>query len=972
MRNVTILCRAGGNRVALDYAKVISGQGFPVLVNFPSMDQYPWADEAEHLINARTGALIFIISADHFPRANKDNRPSNSDTEALHKALAQHAANPRFKLYLVVISDEVEELVKSSPWMTRLQWLRDSPKTREDILAALREPFDAGASRAEISAFNNVASIIGDLEGASNIQLVASESVSADRVSYEIFRCDHRVREEVAYYLHLHRGITISNTARHLAANHPHIANPATPKMIVLSVEKGQVRPSDRLNNIKTAFACDSVEYLESLVSKLIANVAADAKVSGGRSAPRTFVQPQVRERRNQPPRDYSTVTGWLSGPQSGALILVGQGGIGKTWAMLNLRELITSGGLTFSRQINRSVVFITSTDVTRGLVRASFQGEGITLYDLYVASQMAAAGDIAAASPLPKDTFYNALELGSLIVFVDGLDEVMTRYRSQFDPIHFFDDLGSRLTPESDGKVVISCRTLFFDQEDFRLAPGIKVLELLAFDRQRRDEFLNEPLAALPRKLQKAIALSERLAALPDGGGYVPFVLDLIKDVIRKEADGDEEEAAEQYQSTILTSTDVNDRIVGQFCKRETAKTPDPIRALSVDEQVQIFCRLARQLESAKGGIHREVLEEIMGACLKKKEVSAYADHFLNHPFISQEDYEQHKLVQFRFDFMPEYFLMLDTVGRIRSDTPITVEDVRIMGKFCALNSPFCRGIVDRLALQDSDFYFKLIQMNEQATSIISEQLFPEDLDILIPDSAVAQFSYALVSLLAAHEARNQPLQRDRFTEALRQVFGSNQALRGVALLDGFVRDDERIRIDFRDLHVEDCLFRAVDVWNCAYNADTVFSRCRFMNCPGTFASSSGMQDATFDTTCQLDEEFERIYARGHNKVRHTQDQHTDAIKSFLEDFYRQAHFRPKVYERLERFYGKSSSVVPFKKLYPIMRRFGVIEEHDTGRFLEVAVAKSAMAAAEQLITQNILSGALEDVAIELHKSAR
>ncbi|HEX8480945.1 MAG TPA: hypothetical protein VF650_03485 [Allosphingosinicella sp.] len=931
------------------------------------MEGYSQTDDPEHLVNANTGALIFVISADHFPRGAKASG-GNGDADALRKALRLLSPNNGFKLYLIVIDDEAEALVKST-WMNDLQWLRDSPKTREDILASLREPFNGTSQWREISAFKNVASIIGDLEPASTIRLLARESVSAERVSYEIFRCDHRVRNEVAYYIHLHRGITISNTSRHLAAQHPEVAA-APGKMIVLSVEKGHVRPGDRVAHVKTAFACEAVEYLESLVSKLIRNAAVEAHVAGGRSAPRTFVKPQVRERPHHPPSDYSIVTSWLSGPQSGALILVGQGGIGKTWAMLNLRELITSGAMSFSRQIDRSVAFIASTDVTRGLGRGAFEEQGITLYDLYYASQMAASGDGSPASPLPKEMFYNALELGSLIVFVDGLDEVMTRYRSQFDPIHFFNDLSTRLSGESDGKVVISCRSLFFDQEDFRLYPGIKVLELLAFDTERRNEFLREALEGLPRKLEKATALSESLAALPDGR-YVPFVLDLIKDVIRKEADGDEQEAIEPFNSDLLTSNNLNDRIVGQFCRRETGKTPDPIRSLPVDEQVRVFCRLARQMEAAKGGIHRAAFEAILESCLNKKEVGAYAEHFLSHPFISQEDYAQRQLVQFRFDFMPEYFLVLDATARIRADVPIDEEDIRIFTKFCAFNTPFCCGLVERLHYDDLEFYLKLMQMNEQATAVIAEGFPAEDADILRPDSAKAKFSYAVVSLLAAHESRNQPLQRERFTEALKQVFGGDRSLKGVVLLDGFVRDDERIRIDFRDVHVENSLFRAVDVWNCTYNKETVFSYCRFMNCPGSFAPSSGMQDATIDATCQVDEDFERTYARGHIKTRSTQDQNIEAIKSFIEDFYRQAHFRAVNKLNLERFYGKSNSVVPFKRLFALMKRHKVIDERDKGHYVEVAVARTAMAAAEQLITQNMLASPLEEIAIELRNSS-
>ncbi len=71
--------------------------------------------------------------------------------------------------------------------------------------------------------------------------------------------------------------------------------------------------------------------------------------------------------------------------------------------------------------------------------------------------------------------------------------------------------------------------------------------------------------------------------------GLYVPFVLDLIKDLMLEQADVTPSQF-EFFQSDILDSSDPNDRIVGQFCQRETLKVLDPIRELSVDDQVRIF----------------------------------------------------------------------------------------------------------------------------------------------------------------------------------------------------------------------------------------------------------------------------------------------------------------------------------------------------------------------------------------------
>lgn len=68
----------------------------------------------------------------------------------------------------------------------------------------------------------------------------------------------HRFRRVVQYYIHLHRGITISNTSRHLAENHRNISQ-HNEKIFLLGIEKGQTRLEERLSNVRQAFNCQEV-----------------------------------------------------------------------------------------------------------------------------------------------------------------------------------------------------------------------------------------------------------------------------------------------------------------------------------------------------------------------------------------------------------------------------------------------------------------------------------------------------------------------------------------------------------------------------------------------------------------------------------------------------------------------------------------------------------------------------------------
>lgn len=954
--------------MALAYAKLVKEAGLPLLVNFPSKDGYQIAEPAQ-LVSSRTAAIIVIVSEDLFPTSGHDPK-IKIENEVIQALFSVARTNTGPRMFLVVV-DEVSEVRIQNTWMSQLQWLRDSAITREQILERLRDLAESEPANEEMSAFDNAASIISAVELGSTIERIAAERVSAEKISYEIFECRHKIRQgDVHYYVHLHRWITISNTAAHLKLKYSHIFG-SRDQTIVLSIEKGQRRLKDRIANIQTAFSCKDVQYLEGIASKLVSETMDVVSPARTHMVARKFVEPQVRKGlgTSNPPSEYRCVTDWLGSPRSGVLVLVGQGGIGKTWAMMNLRQIISTRRLHFTKPTDRNVVFISSTDIARGYGRLLHQAQEITLYDLYCASRDTDDTEDPRGRRLSRETFYNALELGSLIVFIDGLDEIITRHRGRFNAISFFNDLTERLTGESDGKVVVSCRNIFFDRDECQiLFPYIETLELLAFDSDRRHKFFSDGLGEMPRRFKRAVDLSDRIAALPDGR-FVPFVLDLIKDVLLEQADESGGDDVDRFQSEILNPSDVYDRVVGQFCHREMVKILDPLHELSVDEQVRIFCGVARHSGAPIGEVSRSVLELMVSALMRRKDVKGYVDNFVTHPFISQDVFASSRIVDFRFDFMPEYFLMLDALQRLVEGAGVDKDDIRVYNRFCSMNSPFCQGIVSRVTIPATDFRFRLIQMYEQAWDVI-EKDFPapeEELEILEPDSAVAHFSFALVSLLAAYETRLGPLASESFTSALREVFGVGDVLRRVALLDGFIREEERLKIDFRGLRVEECLFHSVDIWSCQFDEGTVFSRCRFLNCAGVFSRASGVHLATFEPDCQVDAEFERVYASGNKKIRSTETQNIEAIKTFVADFYRQGGFRRITKDNIERYYGHSGTGIPFNRIYRLMKRYAVIEEESRGNYVEVRIAREAAPAAERLITQGVLSGRLRDVAVDL-----
>jgi hypothetical protein len=494
-------------------------------------------------------------------------------------------------------------------------------------------------------------------------------------------------------------------------------------------------------------------------------------------------------------------------------------------------------------------------------------------------------------------------------------------------------------------------------------------VFELLAFDRDRRDEFFEEFFRNLPQKLGKAKSLSDQAARLPNGR-YVPFVLDLIRDHSLREADGRSLDFTQSFTSNLLISNDTQvplDLIIGKFCARETEKSQDALTVLSVDHQVEILMLIARGIEIAGGGVHRDELGRILKSILHRRDVEGAIDQFIQHPLISQDVYAKRYLVEFRFDFMFEYFLSIEQAAFFDSDRLLDFSEVHIFAKYCQLNSDFCRSIIRRVShLDDDTFLLRIVALLESGTGLIATAS-AEETNLFDPDSLAARFSNALASLVLTRVSAHGGVDRHDLTRAICDAFQKEGSLRDLAILDGFVRDGEPVRFDFRKLRVEHCLFRAVDIWNCTYDSETEFSNCRFEGCQGQFAKSSGMAQATFQDTCQFDEVFQRIFAQGDARINSSNEQIFLSIKSFLEDFYRQARFRNVNTKNLERYYGQSSSTTPFKKLYRLMKNLEIIGETNHGHYTDAYVEPDVRADAERLITQSVLSGKIEGLAREL-----
>jgi len=198
-------------------------------------------------------------------------------------------------------------------------------------------------------------------------------------------------------------------------------------------------------------------------------------------------------------------------------LVILGDPGSGKSTFVSYLAFCLAAQGL--GMEIERQIrlpgwpakergaipICVTLRDFARCQPQGTRAGEPCHLWD-FLAGRLQAQNLAFAAEPL-----HQALEQGSAIVLLDGLDEIPTKAQRTFvrDAVVAF----AGRYPRS--RAVVTCRTLSYQDAAWRLE-GVPAFELAPFDEERIDRFIGAWYVELARlgvvKAEDADGLARRL----------------------------------------------------------------------------------------------------------------------------------------------------------------------------------------------------------------------------------------------------------------------------------------------------------------------------------------------------------------------------------------------------------------------------------------------------------------------------
>lgn len=565
----------------------------------------------------------------------------------------------------------------------------------------------------------------------------------------------------------------------------------------------------------------------------------------------------------------------WFNTESEPLFVVSGHGGIGKTTLAKQFLDYV------YDEVNSLGILFIDSKKIISELSRNYSQDNKISdVFDFYNALMEVESLE---CSKFSKDLLKLSIDNGSLIIVLDGIDEVIAKLGDKFDIETFinsiFEEYSSGLHRT---KILITCRDHFWNEVGKKIL--LPEITLKAFNSDLATEFFSKKLVQ-DKKIHKAMALANKLAIETKGSEsiseqktYIPFLLDMISYLI--ESDNDDIDINNEINSQYLDRKNHLDILVAQICTREIVK----LDSLSLDHQIKLFISMA---SSKKNSISITDIKQV----LKHKNIdleidNSYIDKIKGHPLIL---YKEEKFY-FRYDVFDIYFKSLLVSEFFNTkDLPEIEEGIfRIISGYLKFDTSFAKSISEKVVLDDDLVIFCL----DLIDNINSENLNDKNLFI----------SAIVTLLLTLLEKGNNQSNINTRTDIIEKIFESSGCIQGLCLIDIFGNSSSKPTFDFRGKILKDCIFINYEYfWECTFDESTRFHDSYFKDIDPREGISTNIPDKLFGPSCDLIEIQHLISQTRADKKDQKQDISADLIKVF-KLFYERGNFYPRKQEQVRK----------------------------------------------------------------------
>ena len=686
---------------------------------------------------------------------------------------------------------------------------------------------------------------------------------------FEIYKLKNKVHETFEYFVFIDENSPQQATLKEIKS----IESFKTEPFLLTNKPHNLKDPETRISNLKKASGWTKVSFIDDFGTNFLYNEPLQPFIFDPFTSQKAhFIKSLARNADSQENEAFKFLDNWYQKDDQPLIAVTGEGGIGKTTLVKEfLNQTLTSN--------DHYVLYLDSETVISNITA----GKISDIYDLYktVTDESEEQFD--------KHLFKLCIDNGTLLVVIDGLDEVVARLSSKFNLNEFITSIITSYSFNlTRAKIIITCRDSIWENYSNNDSDKITEIKLLPFTEQQTKEYFdksfktNKPLAAKSISLVNGLKLK-----INDNHYYSPFILDTVRRLVKENPDTSDifnikAELSDKYH----LNNSPTDFLIIKVLQREEKKNP----YLTIDKQIDIFTEISNTDES---GIYKEFLFSKIKDNIDSEFENKDYESLLSHQFLTEID----KKIFFRYDFFKEFFSILQKSILINS-MDINFIKCLISSNFANLGylNSYTKQISKKIKLskEDLDIYFSdLLDINFIKENSSKFNLNSDKIDLEHKSSLIFCLYVTIISEM--NELNNSTDMNDIINnfykkgENIENLFLINMNINGIK---------PKLVFDFRSKKIFNSKIKFFSNFlDCNFDEKTYFSEsCSVSISEGNEKFKNiNLNFKNFDEQCEINDDlFNLLSDISKNHSDKISDNEKD-LNNFLKIFKKNGDFKPQ-----------------------------------------------------------------------------